>query len=181
VSPKLGETMPVEQRRKIAAANTKHPKYKVCGKCGRRRRASSFGLRPNGHTLASYCKTCIKSYNAAKSRKHWASMTPAQRAAAHRSNRSFRLNQKYGLNADAYAAQLALQGGVCAICGSSDPGKGRRYFSVDHDHETGAVRGLLCAPCNRGLGLLCDDLSTVEAAARYLRWHLTSQPRAGAA
>jgi hypothetical protein len=42
---------------------------------------------------------------------------------------------------------------------------------VDHDHETGEVRGLLCAPCNRGIGLLQDKIEVLESAAQYLKTH----------
>jgi hypothetical protein len=57
---------------------------------------------------------------------------------------------------------VAEQGGVCAICGRPDP------EHVDHDHETGAVRGILCFNCNGGLGQFRDDIDALQCAAVYL-------------
>lgn len=60
---------------------------------------------------------------------------------------------------------LEEQGGVCLICGRA------ALMQVDHCHDTGKVRGLLCSPCNRGLGSFKDSLALVQAAADYLRAH----------
>ena len=57
--------------------------------------------------------------------------------------------QKYGMTPDDYLSLLAKQNGVCAIC--SKPPKNNR-LAVDHDHDTGEVRGILCHPCNRHVG-----------------------------
>jgi hypothetical protein len=63
---------------------------------------------------------------------------------------------------------LAAQDERCAICRSPDwPGKDSRPH-VDHDHETGRVRGLLCGLCNNGLGQFKDDPARLRAAADYL-------------
>ena len=51
---------------------------------------------------------------------------------------------------------------ACAICGSTE------YLNVDHCHQTGDFRGVLCAPCNRGLGQFRDDVNLLRAAMRYL-------------
>lgn len=61
---------------------------------------------------------------------------------------------------------LAAQGGKCAICGGTNPGGHR--LAVDHDHTTGAVRGLLCHACNAGIGKLRDDPALLRVAADYL-------------
>lgn len=62
---------------------------------------------------------------------------------------------------------LREQGGGCAVCGG-EPGGRWKNFAVDHDHETGAVRGLLCLACNRAIGLLEDDSSRIRKIADYL-------------
>jgi len=85
-------------------------------------------------------------------------------------NRDKHLTRAYGITLDKYNVILAKQGGCCAICRTDDPGRGSRgSFPVDHDHETGETRGLLCMHCNRGLGHF--DLTTIRAAATYLEEH----------
>ncbi len=57
----------------------------------------------------------------------------------------------------------------CGICGASDPGRtGTNYLPVDHCHETGKVRGVLCANCNTALGLLKDDSRRIWALLNYI-------------
>jgi hypothetical protein len=64
---------------------------------------------------------------------------------------------------------LEAQGGVCAICQAAPAAH------VDHDHETGAVRALLCFNCNGGLGQFKDDPEVLRAAADYVEEHRRSQ------
>ena len=74
----------------------------------------------------------------------------------------------YGVSREEYDAMLESQGGGCAICQTKVPG-GKGAFHVDHDHETGVNRGLLCHFCNIGLGNFADDPNLLEDAAEYLR------------
>ena len=66
-----------------------------------------------------------------------------------------------------YKVMLAQQDSKCAICHSDNPG-GKRDWHVDHDHETGMVRWILCGNCNRGLGYFKDDPSVLRRAAEML-------------
>lgn len=78
------------------------------------------------------------------------------------------LRNKYGVTSAERDALLDQQGGVCAICGAGlCPERG--VLAVDHDHDTGEVRGILCQPCNRGLGDFRDSPALLLAAAEYLR------------
>ena len=76
------------------------------------------------------------------------------------------LRRKFGITLEEYDYLLARQGGVCAICGR--PPRDDISLHVDHDHETGAVRGLLCFRCNNALGDFDDDLVRLRAAVGYL-------------
>ena len=76
--------------------------------------------------------------------------------------------KRYGLTAEAYAEMLVRQDGACAICLT-------RFVetpNVDHDGETGIVRGLLCGPHNRAIGLMAHSPAVLRSAARYLEKEL---------
>jgi hypothetical protein len=77
-------------------------------------------------------------------------------------DRKSHLKRKYGLTLEGFDALLVSQGGRCAICGKADAD------NVDHDHATGAVRGILCWNCNIAIGQFEDDIDRVCAAAAYL-------------
>lgn len=86
--------------------------------------------------------------------------------AGKRRNAERRDAKVYGLQPGGYDMLLELQDGHCAICRRAT-GKTRR-LSVDHDHKTGKVRGLLCRPCNTLLGHLRDDPVAAERIRDYL-------------
>ena len=79
--------------------------------------------------------------------------------------RWYRLRKKYGLTKEGYDWLFAQQNGVCAIC--RKPAK-NYSLSVDHDHETGVVRGLLCVTCNYLVGLIEGRPDVYDAVQRYL-------------
>ncbi len=80
-------------------------------------------------------------------------------------NRARRIKTMYGLTQGDFDAILAAQGKVCAIC-REPPAHGHLY--VDHCHATGRVRGLLCHPCNAGLGYFRDCATRLAQAGGYL-------------
>jgi len=82
--------------------------------------------------------------------------------------RSYDLQRKYGITSEDYNRMFAEQNGVCAIC--THPELDRR-LSVDHCHETGRVRALLCAKCNRFLGVYKDKVDLFQRVVDYLRKH----------
>lgn len=79
------------------------------------------------------------------------------------------LKRRYGITIEQYDSLLASQGGVCAICRRTETYPGRKYLSVDHCHETGVVRGLLCNHCNRAIGFLSENYQVAQRAVEYLR------------
>jgi hypothetical protein len=78
-----------------------------------------------------------------------------------------RLTWKYGITIDDYDLMFSKQNGVCAICKTSDLGRHGKLY-VDHDHKTGAFRGLLCHNCNLGVGHFHDESMSLRIAADYL-------------
>lgn len=127
-----------------------------CAKCDTYKDASCFSKGKDTHTgLHVYCKTCVNEYT---------------RRYAERSRNHSR-SKRYGLTPDEYAALHKAQGGVCAICGQPETRihKGVKVdLCVDHDHDTGEVRGLLCGMCNYGVGHFRDDVALLQKAIDYL-------------
>lgn len=76
------------------------------------------------------------------------------------------LRVRYGIRLTDYNRMLDEQGGCCAICGTRE--WGRKGPHVDHNHETGEVRGILCSGCNTGLGQFHEDPNRMRLAIRYL-------------
>jgi hypothetical protein len=87
-------------------------------------------------------------------------------------SRKKQLKHKYGISLSDYDRMFKEQQGCCKICGTSENKvTGRKTvlnFAVDHCHQTGRVRGLLCNQCNRALGLFKDDPSLLQKAVKYL-------------
>ena len=80
----------------------------------------------------------------------------------------------FGIDLATYSAMVAAQDNKCAICRQPETAtrKGKvKALAVDHDHKTGAIRGLLCSDCNTGIGKLGDSRDRLIAAARYLDAH----------
>lgn len=133
----------------------------------------------HGHGVLRYLdsRACVECHKA-NSRKQWilrGDQTRAKRRAVYatpegRKDRKERnLFQNYGLTLDAYDAMRRGQGYSCDICDREEWEVGQ--LVVDHDHDTGAVRSLLCTGCNLALGGLRDDPVIAEKAAAYLRKH----------
>ncbi len=97
----------------------------------------------------------------------------ANNADSRRDRERARTIAKYGITRADYEAMLAKQCGVCAICQREERcrlkiGGVLRSLAIDHDHDTGKVRGLLCASCNRGIARFGDDPIALRRAAEYL-------------
>jgi len=128
-----------------------------------------------GHTRDSYEKLSRSGRWSVRNREKHHAMTkttlakkPEYYAQRHR---KYQLNRMYGITEEQYKQMLASQNGCCAICGTNKPTGKWKVFAVDHNHETGKVRELLCNECNRGIGLLKDDPERLLKAAKYLLKH----------
>jgi hypothetical protein len=80
-----------------------------------------------------------------------------------------KLRSFYGISEVEYTEMYEQQNGVCSICGR--PEQGKRLLSVDHNHETGKVRALLCNGCNSGLGMFEENIKYLSKAIEYLKRH----------
>ena len=122
--------------------------------------AQKSGLRPE-------CKACTK-----KKKDEWRAANPDKHKAGYdRYNKYYRegpLRQKlFGITKEEYDKLLADQDGVCVICRDRN-NDSTRSLAVDHDHETGIVRGILCDRCNRGIGYFRESLELIERTVQYL-------------
>jgi len=128
---------------------------KACTKCGLKKELKDFHKRAamlDGHK--SECKECTRLYQRQKYE------SGEIRAAVYQ--------RQYGITLMQYDQMISDQNGCCKICGTNEPGKNRKRFSVDHNHDTGQVRGLLCGSCNSALGLLKDSPIILQSALIYL-------------
>lgn len=157
----------------------------VCNKCHQskpdgdfHRDRSRLHRRGRHHT----CRKCAAKIKAEKRKdpeylarerarsKAWREKNPER---SRRGIRCATLRKKYGISQDEFETMLGKQGGGCAICGSTShdisvPGKRLENLFVDHCHETGEVRGLLCHSCNVSLGKMGDSPERLRNAADYL-------------
>jgi hypothetical protein len=144
VSARKAERSPSLGDHSVALSYEGSAQTKRCAKCGEVKPLTAFGIHVgNSDGLRGACKMC---------------------------RRDEGLQRKYGISSAAYEELHALQGGRCAICGI-DESKTRKKLSVDHDHETGAVRKLLCHNCNVILGLAHESAALLKRCADYITAH----------
>ena len=116
---------------------------RACVKCGEWKLMTEyFKSKTTVDGYAGYCKSCSKEQV-----------------------RNTNYIRKFGITLEEYNQIFAEQEGKCGICSKHQLDKN---LSVDHDHDTGEVRGLLCQPCNLGLGKLGDNIESIENTLRYL-------------
>ncbi|MCX4450726.1 endonuclease VII domain-containing protein [Streptomyces sp. NBC_01789] len=132
---------------------------KVCKQCGQAKPINGFHLRrsrPEGRD--STCRACRSDY--ARSRN----AIPEQKIRARENS----LRLKYGIGIADVEAMLEQQGGRCAICRTDQHPE---RFHVDHNHQTGEVRAMLCLSCNALLGHSREEVRVLLAAVDYLKGH----------
>lgn len=161
---------------------------KICTKCKIEKPSSEFHADAKSKDrLYFYCKDCRREYN-----REWDLKNPGRRAELDRINAAKNPEQyrarrrrdsknygirnpdklfasslrRFGLAVEAYQQLLKAQNGVCAICQKLCTIYSR--LSVDHDHATGKVRGLLCQACNTSIARMDESPVTLRRAAEYL-------------
>lgn len=142
---------------------------KTCRECRASKPLEEFPLQPGGrdgrHPL---CKPCRAAQERVRYERQREVLLAKMRSDPARKQRTKwqTLRRKYGLSRHDYNTLLVGQRASCAICEVRPS-----FLVVDHDHQTGRVRGLLCRNCNIALGQLGDDPSRCVSAAGYLRAH----------
>jgi hypothetical protein len=130
-------------------------KTKTCYKCKKVKALSEFhkGSKTGSdkHGRKYQCKVCDK-----EERKIYLQTSHGK---------SKQLQWEYGISLDQYNEMMRKQDGRCAICGVPNF---IRKLVIDHCHDTGKVRGLLCDRCNTGIGKLRDNIDILQSAIKYL-------------
>ena len=137
---------------------------KQCLGCKKIKNLDKFGFHSRDKNFRSRCKECAKNEYKAYVERNREQYLISQ---------SFsQLKKIYGITKEEYENKLKSQNNKCAICSAETPQqKNIKRFSVDHCHKTTQVRGLLCSPCNKGLGCFFDNISILEKAVEYLRYY----------
>lgn len=137
----------------------------TCTRCKIAKLPNQFYKRAtSSNGIDSQCKDCERAVFS-----NWQKQNPERLI---RKDQRHRLRLKYGLSLVEYDRLLAQQNHLCAICLRPERRLNRTgkpmSLSVDHDHVTGRIRGLLCKACNSAIGLFEDDGAIAERAALYL-------------
>ena len=142
----------------------------VCSECARDLPANEYYWHTRGHRHSRNCKACYQIKRRPYQIAYMAGIGKLKRRERYDPDkRSDSIVKSYGMTLEQYDKLLATQNGGCAVCGTKEAKTKRNgRFCIDHDHKTGEIRGLLCAPCNRGIGLLGDDPERLKAASDYL-------------
>lgn len=118
---------------------------KICSKCKVNKPLCEFNKnKQHKDGLHSYCKNCYKTINA-----------------------EYKLKKAYGVTSQQKEKLITAQAGKCAICNTKLDNP--KFTNVDHCHNTGKIRGILCHHCNFGLGQFKDNVELLESAIKYLK------------
>ena len=156
---------------------------KICTICGLDLPLDEFAVRKGTPTGRTYnCRSCFKAMRNEKTRERYHN-DPEFRQKRYEYFRAYRERnaelvakkqqavrvRRYGITSADYYRMLEEQNGGCAICGLPEQSTYFKRLSVDHDHDTNKVRGLLCSECNFGLGKFKDDIDLLIKASKYLK------------
>ena len=113
----------------------------------------------------SWCKECHYAYQNEKRRN-----TP-KTAASRKARYAYNIQRKYGITIEQYDEMFEAQDGRCAICGKPETREHKGVpmrLCVDHNHDTGEVRKLLCFKCNFAIGLIYEDHDILLKLSNYI-------------
>ncbi len=155
-------------------------KTKFCSKCKKEKSLEDFSIDHFTRIgRRSHCKKCC---NKTARKRYWKNPKKARTDAKNRyKNRNLQktkkryrkkdLKKKFGITIGKYDEMFENQNGVCAICNKPETAIRQGLpanLAIDHDHQTGQIRGLLCARCNTMIGLAKENITTLTHAISYL-------------
>ena len=131
---------------------------KICSRCREVKPLTEYHNKKRGNGKPGKCSRCRSCEGEVKKLKY----DPVKQ-------REKMLKQNFNMTSEVYEEMLRVQKESCAICGTTDfnYSRGKRPH-IDHCHQTGKIRGLLCGHCNIGLGQFFDNVALLEKAIVYL-------------
>lgn len=163
-----------------SSALTIIPTAKECSCCKIIKINSDFAKSSrNSNGLQSRCKACCKTLKLEYRSKAEVKLQeklyakeynqrPERREKAKKHARWYSLQRHYNMSLDQYNDMFLAQSGCCSIC-KKHQSEFSQTLAVDHCHQTNAIRGLLCGPCNKALGLFKDNIKNLDNAKAYLK------------
>ncbi len=155
---------------------------KKCSKCEKVRKFILFSPNKKYKDGLNYwCKQCCSDYTSLwrdknpltlKQKRKTSTLSKQLRGKHPLKYKNYSLKYSYGISVLEYEKMLLDQDSKCLICKEIETMKYRgktKYLSVDHDHNSGQIRGLLCDSCNRGIGYLKDSYKICLSAHEYLK------------
>ncbi len=150
-------------------------KNKKCNRCNRVKSLSEFYRNKKyKDNFTTWCRECFCDYHKEHGREYYQSEKGQLAYKKYRRSdgykkvqRKSKLKYYYGITLIEYDQMFEDQNGVCAVCGNMND-SGQR-LSIDHDHKTGKIRGLLCHRCNVALGYAKDSVDLLEKLIKYLK------------
>ena len=136
---------------------------RICTACKIEKPLSDYWKNPGARNgCRTQCKSC------------WYEKREQHRKKNPDKHLDYSLRTRFGITLDEYKSKLIQQRGVCAICGQPETATQRgkiKLLSVDHNHKTNQIRGLLCDKCNHLLGDCVEDVAVLDSAIRYLTFY----------
>lgn len=147
---------------------------KTCIKCGETKPKSEFYKDKNRKDGFQYrCKSCqnkMKKEWCEKNKEYVKHTSKTYYEKNQKYYKNYRLQSKFGLTLEQYNEMYNKQNGCCAICGIHQDAF-TKALAVDHCHNTGKIRKLLCSNCNSAIGKLKEDIEIFKKAISYLKEH----------
>lgn len=135
---------------------------KTCGMCRLKKSLDDFyNDKSQSDGKSCRCKSCIRT-----AQDKWRADNPDAYKESNTKSAFKTKLKRYGLTENSYMSMLESQDNRCAIC--VEPLDFWRGTHIDHCHDTGVVRGVLCSTCNNGLGMFKDDRMLLRSAIKYL-------------
>lgn len=155
---------------------------RICCICKEEKEFSEFGKdKHSKHGYTSACKNCRnyrykKFYRDNPEKKRALNLRLREKRKEYyksgrgiESSRRSHLKRNFGITLEDYNQMSETQNHVCAICGSKEMDNKNKVLTVDHCHNTGKIRGLLCGQCNMGMGSLKDSIELLKKSIIYLK------------